>query len=160
MNATSRVALRWPVLLAGAIAMVAIGAVATYSVVHRNPQTQAGVTDHATSARAGQATVSSPAAASPGTQNRVPDVQRAKVTLTDQGYEPATLSLRAGVPAQITFVRITDKTCGTEVVFPTLKVRRPLPLNQPVTIEFTPAKTGEITFACGMNMLRGRVVVE
>jgi plastocyanin domain-containing protein len=33
-------------------------------------------------------------------------------------------------------------------------------LNEPVAIEFTPAKTGEIAFACGMNMLHGTVLVQ
>jgi len=30
----------------------------------------------------------------------------------------------------------------------------------PVTVEFTPDKVGEIAFACGLNMLRGTVVVQ
>jgi Cu+-exporting ATPase len=68
--------------------------------------------------------------------------------------------LRAGIPARLTFLRTTDKTCGTEVVFPSLNTKRTLPLNEPVTIEFTPEKTGEIAFACGMNMLHGSVVVQ
>ena len=80
--------------------------------------------------------------------------------MNEQGYEPAKVTLRAGTPARITFVRTTDKTCGTEVVFPSLNIKRALPLNQAVTIEFTPAKTGEIAFACGMNMLKGVIVVE
>jgi plastocyanin domain-containing protein len=77
-----------------------------------------------------------------------------------QGFEPAKIALRAGVPARLTFIRTTDKTCGTEVVFPSLDLKRSLPLNEPVVIEFTPAKSGEIAFACGMNMLRGTVVVQ
>lgn len=85
-------------------------------------------------------------------------VQTAKVTVTESGYEPASLKLRPGVPARITFVRTTDKTCGTEVSFPALQITRPLPLNQPVTIELTPS-SGAITFTCGMKMLRGTVVV-
>jgi hypothetical protein len=52
------------------------------------------------------------------------------------------------------------ETCGTEVVLPSLNIKRALPLNEPVVIEFTPAKTGEIAFACGMNMLHGTVVVQ
>jgi plastocyanin domain-containing protein len=80
--------------------------------------------------------------------------------VTEQGYEPNKLSLRAGVPARVTFVRTTDKTCGTEVVFPSLNIKRALPLNQPVEIDFTATKGGEITFVCGMNMLKGIVVVE
>ena len=79
--------------------------------------------------------------------------------VTEKGYEPAKLTLRAGFPARITFTRTTDKTCGTEVVFPALNIKRALPLNQPVTIAFTP-RAGESAFACGMNMLHGMVVVE
>ena len=86
-------------------------------------------------------------------------VQTAKVVINEQGFEPARVSLRAGTPAQITFVRTTDKTCGTDVVFPSLNIKRALPLNQPVRIEFTPATAGDIAFACGMNMLRGTVAV-
>jgi len=37
---------------------------------------------------------------------------------------------------------------------------RALPLNQAVDVEFTPTKGGEIAFACGMNMLKGVVVVQ
>jgi plastocyanin domain-containing protein len=87
------------------------------------------------------------------------NVQTAKVVVGEKGYEPTRVSLRAGTPAQITFVRTTDNTCGTEVVFPSLNIKRSLPLNELVVIEFTPAKKGEITFSCGMNMLHGAIVV-
>ncbi len=40
-----------------------------------------------------------------------------------------------------------------------MKMRRALPLNEDVEIEFTPA-AGEIAFVCGMDMLRGTVVVQ
>ena len=86
--------------------------------------------------------------------------QTAKVVVSEQGYEPSKVMLRAGTPVRITFVRTTDKTCGTEVVFPSLNIKRALPLNEPVVIEFTPAKPGDIAFACGMNMLHGTVVVQ
>ena len=80
--------------------------------------------------------------------------------MNEQGYEPAKVTLRAGIPARLTFLRTTDKTCGTEVVFPSLNIKRALPLNEPVVIEFTPAKAGDIAFACGMNMLKGVVAVQ
>ncbi len=57
--------------------------------------------------------------------------QTAKVVVNEQGYEPAKMTLRAGTPARITFVRVTDNTCGTEVVFPSLNIKRALPLNEP-----------------------------
>jgi hypothetical protein len=87
-------------------------------------------------------------------------LQEAKVLVTEQGYEPAKVTIRAGTPVRLIFVRTTDKTCGTEVVFPSLNIRRSLPLNQSVAIEFTPKTSGEIGFVCGMNMLRGTLVVE
>ena len=87
-------------------------------------------------------------------------VQTAKVVVTERGFEPAKVSLRAGALARITFLRTTDKTCATEVVFPSLKVKRALPLNEAVVVEFTPSKSGDIAFACGMNMLKGVVIVQ
>jgi len=90
----------------------------------------------------------------------VPEPQSGKVLVTENGYEPAKLTLRKAQPARITFVRTTDKTCGMEVIFSSLNIRRPLPLNEPVIIEFTPKTSGEIGFVCGMNMLRGTVVVQ
>ena len=99
-----------------------------------------------------------PASSSDG--RRTEAVQTAKVVVNEQGYEPAKVTLRGGIPARITFVRTTDKTCGTEVVFPSLNIKRALPLNEPVVIEFTPSKSGEIAFACGMNMLQGTIVVQ
>jgi hypothetical protein len=103
-----------------------------------------------------------PSATSPSSsdgRSSEPD-QNARVVVSDQGYEPAKVILRAGTPARITFVRTTDKTCGTEVVFPSLNIKRALPLNKPVVIEFTPPKSGDLAFACGMNMLHGTVVVQ
>ena len=87
-------------------------------------------------------------------------VQTTRISVGEQGYEPSRVTLRSGIPARLTFVRTTDKTCGTAVVFPSLNIRRELPLNQPVVIEFTPREPGEVQFVCGMNMLRGTVVVE
>ena len=87
-------------------------------------------------------------------------VQTATVSVGAQGYEPARVHLRAGVPARLTFVRTTDQTCGTEIVFPSLDIRRALPLGTPIVIEFTPARAGELAFTCGTNMLNGTVVIE
>jgi hypothetical protein len=108
------------------------------------------------SASAPNASAASP---SPTAGRSSETAQNAKVVVSEKGYEPATVTLRAGTPARITFVRTTDKTCGTEVVFPSLNIKRALPLNEPVVIEFTPASSGDIAFACGMSMLHGTVIV-
>ena len=89
-----------------------------------------------------------------------PRLQTATVKITERGFEPYILKFRRGVRTRITFVRTTDSTCATEVVFPELGIKRDLPLNRPVTITFTPRKKGELGFTCGMNMMRGKLLVQ
>jgi RND family efflux transporter MFP subunit len=89
-----------------------------------------------------------------------PNVTEARVTVSEKGFEPSRVTLRANVPARLTFVRTTDATCATEVAIPSFNIRRELPLNQPVTIALRPAKAGEISFACGMDMLTGTLVIQ
>lgn len=85
--------------------------------------------------------------------------QAAKVTVTKDGFVPAKVTFKAGSPARLTFLRTTDETCAKEIAVPSLKFKRPLPLNVPVDIDFTPPK-GTIEFVCGMNMLKGAIVVD
>ncbi len=92
-------------------------------------------------------------------QGNPQQLQEATVKVTEKGYEPAELKLRLGVPARLTFVRETDATCGTEVVFPEYDIERALPLNERVVVEFTPQKSGEFGFTCGMKMLKGKLVI-
>src|SRR4030095_1745163 len=85
--------------------------------------------------------------------------QTATVEVNSKGFEPDSLKLKVGVPAKVTFVRKTDETCAKEVVIKEYGIERKLPLNEPVTVEFTPRK-GEFTFACGMSMIKGKLIVE
>jgi len=55
---------------------------------------------------------------------------------------------------------MTEQTCGTEIVIPAYKINRPLPLNVPVVVRSTPRKSGRYKFTCGMDMLRGALVVK
>jgi membrane fusion protein, heavy metal efflux system len=89
----------------------------------------------------------------------IPGVQEARITVGQTSFEPSRLTLRAGVPARLTFTRTSEKTCATAVVFAYLKIKKELPLNEPETIEFTPSQAGDIAFACGMSMFRGTLVI-
>ena len=86
--------------------------------------------------------------------------QTFNIRVTAAGFEPNTLTLQAGKPARVTITRTTDETCAKEIVFPDYGIRRPLPLNQSITVEFVPKKTGTAGFTCGMNMLKGSLVVQ
>jgi hypothetical protein len=90
----------------------------------------------------------------------IEDVHTVSVVIGPAGYQPARISARVGVPLRIVFTRTTDKACGSEVVIRSLGIRRTLPLNEPVAVEFVPERTGTVAFACEMNMLHGTVVVQ
>lgn len=90
---------------------------------------------------------------------KTPSEQTARVVLMEKGYQPASVRLRAGVPARVTFVREVEATCCTEIVLADYGIKKELPLREPVVVAFTPAKAGEVSFACGINMLRGKLVV-
>ncbi|MBK7393795.1 MAG: cupredoxin domain-containing protein [Chloracidobacterium sp.] len=92
--------------------------------------------------------------------NQKPKLQTARVVITDQGYSRTRIVLRRGVPTRITFLRQTDATCATEVVIPAYGINRSLPLNTPIAVSFTPKRSGEFNFTCGMNMMRGKLVVQ
>jgi plastocyanin domain-containing protein len=38
------------------------------------------------------------------------------------------------------------------------KINTPLPLNKPVTVTFTPSKTGALKYGCAMNKMIGGVI--
>lgn len=94
------------------------------------------------------------------TKNTKSKVQTAKVEITEQGFTPSSIKLKRGVPARITFLRKTDATCAKEVVISAYNINQKLPLNEAVVITFTPDKTGEFIFTCGMNMMRGKLIVQ
>ena len=79
--------------------------------------------------------------------------------VVEGGYSPGTISIPKGKTTKITFIRKDPSDCLGEVVLGDFKIRKHLPLNQRVTIELTPQKSGEFGFACGMNMYRGKIVV-
>lgn len=89
------------------------------------------------------------------------DVQRAAIKVLPGGYEPAAVVLEAGVPAELVFTRPASAGCGNEVQIPDFGVgKTALPVGEAITVQFTPEEPGTYAFTCGMNMLRGTLIVE
>ncbi|MDP3220915.1 MAG: cupredoxin domain-containing protein [Deltaproteobacteria bacterium] len=84
---------------------------------------------------------------------------RVAITVNAQGYQPPSVTVPAGRPVTLVFTRTVDDGCGAQLVFPSLNIRRDLPLNEPVEVTFTPT-AGTTAFTCGMSMLRGAVVAQ
>ena len=86
-------------------------------------------------------------------------VQEVEVTVKG-GYSPNVIRVRQGVPLRVTFDRQEGGECTSEVVFPDFRMRRALPAFARSTVQLVPDQTGEFGFACGMNMVHGRLIVE
>lgn len=86
-------------------------------------------------------------------------VQEIKVTVKG-GYSPDVIVVKKDLPVRLNFYRDETSSCSEQVVFGDFGIVRELPAYKTTPIEFTPDKTGEFTFACGMNMLRGKLIVE
>jgi len=83
-----------------------------------------------------------------------------QVTVTSDGFQPAEIKTKAGEPLRLVITRKTDRTCAKEVVIKDLGVNQALPLNEAVAIEITPKKSGQLRYACSMDMITGVIVVE
>jgi plastocyanin domain-containing protein len=95
-----------------------------------------------------------------GTPHGAAKPREIKVAVTEKGFVPSSIKVKAGQPVVLAITRKTDKTCATEAVFPSLDRTFELPLNQTVRVELHPDRAGRIAFACGMNMIKAQVVVQ
>ena len=76
------------------------------------------------------------------------------------GYSPDRIEVKRGRPVRLLFRREESTACTEQVIFGDFGVSAMLPQGQTVPVEFTPDKAGEFTFHCGMNMVRGKLVVK
>ncbi len=81
------------------------------------------------------------------------------VTVDEHGFQPDRVYAKRGRPISLVFNRTTDKTCATEVVIASERIRKDLPLNAQAVVTFIPEKAGEVPFACPMNMVKGTLQV-
>ena len=70
------------------------------------------------------------------------------------------LTNQAGKPVRLNVTRDEKPTCGDVLTIPSQNISKPIPVNQVTTIEFTPQQAGDLEFTCGMNMMKGKIVVQ
>ena len=85
-------------------------------------------------------------------------VQKIRIT-ADKGYHPAHIQLQKGIPAEITFHRVTPSNCYKEVLFEEEGILEPIAQDEEKVIRFTPQELGEHEFSCGMKMQKGSYTV-
>lgn len=89
---------------------------------------------------------------------QAPSVREIEIVV-EGSYKPNRIEVHEGERVRLRFVRKEYTSCTKEVVFPQLNIRRELPPNKPVIIELPKLAVGEYEFKCGMNMIRGTLVV-
>jgi len=85
-------------------------------------------------------------------------VQKIRIT-ADKGYHPAHIQLQKGIPAEITFHRVTPSNCYKEILFEEEGILEPITQDEEKVIRFTPQDLGEHEFSCGMKMQKGTYTV-
>ena len=85
-------------------------------------------------------------------------VQKIRIT-AEKGYHPAHIQLQKGIPAEITFHRVTPSNCYKEILFEEAGILEPIAQDEEKVIRFTPQDLGEHEFSCGMKMQKGTYTV-
>jgi len=85
-------------------------------------------------------------------------VQKIQI-LVEGGYKPEVIRLKAGMPAELTFLRKSASSCFDEVLLPDFGKQAALPVNEPYTFTIKPDKPGTFTYSCGMHMFFGKIEV-
>jgi len=83
-----------------------------------------------------------------------------ELAVTSDGFVPAEITVHAGQPVKLLVTRKTERTCATEIVIRDLGINQALPLNQAVEVAFTPTSSGTMRYACGMDMIAGKLIVQ
>ena len=84
-----------------------------------------------------------------------------KMAVTEKGFEPSTVKVKAGESLVLDITRKTERTCATWIVIPDQQVKAELPMDKEVSVEVNAEKAGTIKFGCQMGMMiAGAVVVK
>lgn len=88
---------------------------------------------------------------------------RVAIMVTENGFEPNDIKVKQGEPITFVFERKTDKTCAKEVIIHVdegNEIEKKLPLDEPVEVAVTFPKSGDIVYACAMDMVKGSIHVQ
>lgn len=80
--------------------------------------------------------------------------------IVDGSYNPSTIETSKGKKVKLNFLRRDPSDCLEEVVIGDFGIRQKLALEKITSIEFTPEKSGEFDFSCGMGMFHGKIIVK
>jgi hypothetical protein len=98
--------------------------------------------------------------ANTGSNTEIPkDAYQIKVG--KDGFSPSDVSFAIGDYKRLAFLRTDSQNCADEVIFRDLKIMTKLPVGEVVFVDLPDDSKGKIySFACGMSMFKGKVVIQ
>jgi plastocyanin domain-containing protein len=82
-----------------------------------------------------------------------------EVVVNKDGFVPPRIEVAPGQQVVLRITRKTSETCADAVDVQGDPVRHSLPLDQTVEVRARAPASGELAFACPMNMIRGAIAV-
>ncbi|MEH7482944.1 cupredoxin domain-containing protein, partial [Neobacillus drentensis] len=84
-----------------------------------------------------------------------------KMEVTTQGYTPNVIRVKKGVPVELEIKNPLDSSnCISTFMIPDFYINNVNLKTGTTKLTFTPDKSGEYTFSCGMQMFKGTIIVE
>ncbi len=77
------------------------------------------------------------------------------ITVRSNGYESDVNTLKVNVPVKLNLITNNVGGCARAFTIPAFNISKVLPTTGTTTIEFTPTKTGLLTYTCSMGMYSG-----
>jgi heme/copper-type cytochrome/quinol oxidase subunit 2 len=86
---------------------------------------------------------------------------KVKMMVTDKGYSPNVIRVKKGVQVELEITNPLDSSnCLSTFMIPDLNINNIKLKTGTTKLSFTSDNTGEYTFSCGMQMFKGKIIVE
>ncbi len=86
--------------------------------------------------------------------------QIVELKVTEKGFVPEKVDVKPGTSVVLKITRKTDNTCAKQIKISSRNIKKDLPLDKAVSIDLGKLEKGDITFACGMDMMTGHIIVQ
>ncbi len=84
-----------------------------------------------------------------------------KITVSKAGFTPEEITVDRNKFSKLAFLRTDSENCGNEIVFKDLNITKKLPVGEVVLVDLPNSLKGNtLNFACGMDMLKGKILVQ
>lgn len=82
------------------------------------------------------------------------------VSVTEKGFEPKKIDVKAGEHVVLNLTRTTDVTCAKQVQVPSKNIKITLEVkDKSYSVDLGKVQKGEIKFGCGMDMMEAAQII-